>query len=77
MSTKAQRASWRKGRAKMDHEKLYRLSALADAADLNLRTIQKHVAKGLVKVVRVGPYGVPRVKESEFQRYLGENKDRQ
>jgi predicted site-specific integrase-resolvase len=54
---------------------LYRLSALADAAAVSLRTVQQHVEKGLVKVRRIGPYGQPRVPESEFRKYLDIAKD--
>jgi predicted site-specific integrase-resolvase len=57
------------------HEKLYRLSTLADAANVSLRTVQQHVEKGLVQVRRVGPYGLPRVPESEFRKYLDISKD--
>lgn len=56
----------------MTGEKLYRLSHVAEAADLSLRTIQTHVEKGLLKVKRVGPYRLPRVPESEMKKYLGE-----
>lgn len=55
----------------MDGQKLYRLSRIADEADLNLRTVQKHVRSGYLPVVRVGQYQRPRVTEAERQKYLG------
>ena len=58
----------------MTSEKLYKLSTLAERADLSVRTIQKHVEKGLLDVRRVGPYRVPRVTETEFKRYLDDIK---
>ena len=54
-------------------EKLYKLSAIAERADLSLRTVQQHVAKGALKVVRIGPNRAPRVPESEARRYLGQD----
>lgn len=56
-------------------EKLYRLSRVADDADLSLRTVQKHVREGHLPVVKVGPYARPRVRESDYRRYLGEKAD--
>jgi len=52
-------------------EKLYRLSRIADEADLTLRTVQKHVREGLLPVVRVGPHARPRVTEDARKKYLG------
>ncbi len=57
------------------HEKLYKLSALAEASGFKLRTVQKHVEKGLVKVRRIGPHKLPRVTETEFKKYLDESKE--
>lgn len=56
-------------------EKLYRLSTVADRAGFSLRTVQKHIENGDLKVVRVGPYRRPRVKETDMQRYLGNDPD--
>lgn len=56
-----------------DGEKLYRLSTVADRSGLSLRTVQKHVENGHLKVVRVGPFRRPRVRESDMRRYLGED----
>jgi hypothetical protein len=56
-------------------EKVYRLSHVAARADLSLRTVEHHVLKGALKVVRVGPARRPRVTESEMRRYLGFDKD--
>lgn len=56
----------------MEGERLYRLSQVADAANLSIRTVQTHVEKGALEVQRVGPAKLPRVKESELRRYLGE-----
>lgn len=58
-----------------DDEKLYRLDTVADRAGFTLRTIQKHVENGDLKVVRVGPSKRPRVRESEVRRYLGLDDD--
>lgn len=55
----------------MEGERLFRLSQVADAADLSLRTVQNHVQKGALKVQRVGPAKLPRVTESELRKYLG------
>lgn len=55
----------------VEGQKLYRLSRIADDADLNLRTVQKHVRSGHLSVVHVGPYQRPRVTEAERQKYLG------
>lgn len=60
----------------MQGEKLYRLSTLANAADVSLRTVQRHAEKGLIDVKRVGPHRLPRVPESEFRKYLDMPKDR-
>lgn len=60
----------------MDGERLYRLSQVAEAANLSLRTIQLHVEKGALKVQRVGPARLPRVKESELRKYLGDDDQR-
>jgi predicted site-specific integrase-resolvase len=51
-------------------EKLFRLSQVADAAEVSLRTVQRHCEKGLIVVRRVGPYRLPRVPESEMRKYL-------
>ena len=56
-------------------EKLYKLSTVADAASVSMRTVQRHVEKGLIEVRRVGPYGLPRIPESEVRKYLGIMKD--
>lgn len=53
-------------------EKLYKLSQLADAANVSIRTVQTHVEKGLVEVRRVGPFRLPRVTEKEFKKYIDE-----
>lgn len=52
-------------------ERLVPLSEVANRAGLTLRTIQNHVAKGALKVVRVGPYKRIRVRESDVERYVG------
>jgi hypothetical protein len=75
MSRKRNRRLERQGVRTVDGEKLYRLSTIAEAADLTLRTVQRHVEKGLLPVKRVGPYGLPRVKESEMRKYLDEVKE--
>jgi hypothetical protein len=72
MSRKRKRRLARRGEVDpVTNEKLYRLSSLASAAEVDLRTVQNHVKKGLIKVRRVGPYGHPRVSESEFRKYVG------
>jgi excisionase family DNA binding protein len=58
-----------------DGEKLYRLSVVAERADLTLRTVQKHVENGDLRIVRVGPYRRPRVRESDMEKYLGLKRD--
>lgn len=59
----------------MEGEKLYRLSALAEASGFTLRTVQKHVEKGLLEVRRVGPHRLPRVTETEMKKYLDDSRD--
>lgn len=54
----------------MEGEKLYRLSQVAEAANVSLRTVQTHVSKGALVVKRVGPYRLPRVPESALRDYL-------
>ena len=65
----------RQGVSTVEGEKLYRLSQVADAANLSVRTIQTHVEKGALKVRRVGPAKLPRVTESELKKYLGDDDD--
>ena len=60
----------------MEGEKLYRLSQVAEAANLSVRTVQLHVEKGALKVKRVGPHRLPRVPESELRKYLGGDDDK-
>lgn len=57
----------------MDGERLYRLSQVADAANLSLRAVQTHVQKGALHVRRIGPAKLPRVTETELRKYLGES----
>lgn len=52
-------------------EQLYRLSSLAKQADVSIRTLERHIEKGLIDVVRVGPTRRIRVTESERRKYLG------
>lgn len=59
----------------MDGEKLYRLSQVADAASVSVRTVQAHAQAGKLKIQRVGPYGLPRVTEKEMEKYLGKKTD--
>jgi hypothetical protein len=63
----------RQGAATVEGERLYRLSQVADAANLSVRTVQNHVEKGALKVRRIGPYRHPRVTESELKKYLDED----
>lgn len=53
-------------------EKLYTLSALAEASGFRLRTVQKHAEQGVIKTRLVGRSRVRRVPESEFKKYIGE-----
>jgi excisionase family DNA binding protein len=57
-------------------EKMYRLSAVAERADLSLRTIQEHAREGKLKVVRIGGQRIQRVRESELKRYLDAKDER-
>jgi len=71
-SRKRRRRLEREG-VQADGEKLYKLSQLADAANVSLRTVQKHAAEGKLKVRRIGPHALPRVTESEKKRYLDDD----
>jgi len=57
----------------MTSEKLYKLSQVATAASVSVRTVQKHVSDGKINVKRIGPYRLPRVSETELRRYLGDH----
>jgi hypothetical protein len=56
-------------------EKLYRLSTIADKADLPIRTVREHARKGILPTVRVGTNRVKRVRESDAKRYLQSQRD--
>jgi excisionase family DNA binding protein len=54
-----------------DGERLYKLSAVADRVGCSYRTLQRHVEKGALPVVRIGPTKRVRVTETALRRYLG------
>lgn len=63
----------------MDGERVFSLSTVATLTDQTLRSVRAHVAKGALKIVRLGPAKRPRVLASELRRYQGIEKtdDRQ
>lgn len=75
MSRRLTRRRVRRGEIERDGEKLYKLSQLADAANVSIRTVQTHVEKGLVEVRRVGPFRLPRITEKEFKKYIDEKSE--
>lgn len=58
-------------------DRLMTLNEVAERANLNVRTVERHVEKGALPVVRVGPSKRPRVKPADAARYLGEHDEHQ
>lgn len=50
-------------------DRLYKLSEVAQAVALPLRTVQRDVEKGVVSVRRVGPHKQPRITADELANY--------
>ena len=53
-----------------DREPLWKLDEVAKLTKQSRRTVERHVAKGLLRVVHPGGYGRPRVTSSDLEAYM-------
>lgn len=53
-------------------DQLMTVSQVATESGFSKETIWRHIYKGALPVIRIGPYRRPRVRRSDFRVYMGE-----